>query len=369
MKKTFCLILSFLMLLTLFAGCGNEPAAPATPADPATPAAPATPADPATPAEPAEPVDDTVYTLLFASTSAEGSAKNTQIELVLKDKLYEKSNGRLVLDIYSSNTLATSGEMLSALTSGIADVGWFLCPVYQGQFPYSDLFSTPGLSYGTIEETDAILREYSEAYPDALFSTDIKLCVRGSIGTQQLISTRPVQAFGDIAGLTCRVTSSQLEFYEAAGVAAVSMSASDVYEGLKLGTIEATVTGLEGMKRNKLAEVAGSATEIPMHVGEEAICMSWDTYNSLPADLQAVIDEAFKEMEPIFSAYTQGEEDAAKDDAVAINPDFKFYTLAEEDLAKLEAIGTEQMEAKAAELDAMGLDGTGALQWLRDHAK
>ena len=124
--------------------------------------------------------------------------------------------------------------MLSALTSGIADIGWFLCPVYQGQFPYSDLFSTPGLSYGTIEETDAILREYSELYVDKLFETDIKLCLRGSIGTQQLISTKDVATFDDIAGLTCRVTSSQLEFYEAAGVAAVSMSASDVYEGLKL---------------------------------------------------------------------------------------------------------------------------------------
>ncbi len=340
-KKALGLILAAAMVTTLFAGFGSRPATAA----------------------------DAEYTIMFASTSAEGSAKNEKIELVLKQKLEEKSDGRLTMDIYSSNTLAGSGEMLDALTNGIANMGWFLCPVYQGQFPYADLFSTPGLQYGTIAETDEVLREYTDEFKDKLFDTDLKLCLRGSIGTQQLISTKEVKTFDDIKGLTCRCTSSQLEFYEAAGVAGVSMSASDVYEGLKLGTIDATVTGLEGMKRNKLAEVASYAVEIPMHVGEEAICMSRSFYDSLPEDLQDVIEDVFEEMEPIFTEYTQSEEDSAKANAVELNPDFVFNTLSDDDLAKLEEIGTAQMEAKAKAMDEAGLEGTKALEWLRAHAK
>jgi len=341
MKKALSFILAAAMVVALFAGFGSRPAA----------------------------ADDAEYTIMFASTSPEGSAKNEKIELVLKQKLEEKSGGRLTMDIYSSNTLAGSGEMLDALTNGIANMGWFLCPVYQGQFPYADLFSTPGLKYGTIAETDEVLRAYSEEFKDTLFTTDLKLCMRGSIGTQQMISTKEVKTFDDIKGLTCRCTSSQLEFYETAGVAGVSMAASDVYEGLKLGTIDATVTGLEGMKRNKLAEVASYAVEIPMHVGEETICMSASYYDSLPEDLQAVIDEVFKEMEPIFTEYTQTEEDSAKDNAIELNPDFVFNTFSDEDLEKLEEIGTAQMEAKAKAMDEAGLEGTKALEWLREHAK
>ena len=104
MKKTLSLILAAAMIVTLFAGFGSRPAA----------------------------ADDAEYTIMFASTSPEGSAKNEKIELVLKQKLEEKSGGRLTMDIYSSNTLAGSGEMLDALTNGIANMGWFLCPVYQG---------------------------------------------------------------------------------------------------------------------------------------------------------------------------------------------------------------------------------------------
>ena len=58
-KKALGLILAAAMATTLFAGFGSRPATAA----------------------------DAEYTIMFASTSAEGSAKNEKIELVLKQKL------------------------------------------------------------------------------------------------------------------------------------------------------------------------------------------------------------------------------------------------------------------------------------------
>lgn len=312
--------------------------------------------------------DDT-YTLNFASTFAADSDRNNQVELVLKDKLFEKSDGRIVLEIFNSGTLAGNKDMLEALTSGIADMGIFLTPMYQGQFPYSDLFSIPGLNYGTIAETDEVVRAYTEAFPDELFETDLKIGVRYSIGTQCIISLDPVTTAADVKGLTLRAASSGLPFYEALGAAGVSMAAADVYEGLKLGTINATVTGMEGTKRNKLAEVADYIVPVPCHNGEEMICMSRAAYDNLPEDLQAVVDETFVEMYDILSTYTQEQEDLCYDACYDMNPDLTVNEFSEEELAAMEELGMELMEAKAAELDGMGLDGTGALNWLKDHAK
>lgn len=366
MKKVLSLALALLMLTALLTGCGDGNAdTPAPAKEPAqNTAAPDT-------NEPAAngPVDDTVFTLNYASTFAADSDRNDQVETVLKDKLYEKSGGRIVLEIFNSSTLAGNKDMLEALTSGIADMGVFLTPMYQGQFPYSDLFSIPGLRFGSIAETDEVVRAYTEAYPDELFSTDLKVGVRYSIGTQCVISLTPVTTVSDVKGLTLRAASSGLPFYEAMGAAGVSMAASDVYEGLKLGTINATVTGMEGTKRNKLAEVADYIVPVPCHNGEEMICMSKASYDKLPADLQAVIDETFVEMYDIISVYTQEQEDLCYDACYEMNPDLTVNAFSDGEVAQMQEMGVKLMEAKAAELDAQGLDGTGALNWLKGHAK
>ena len=366
MKRFLAIILCLCMALML-AACDSSAAGDTSESNDATPTEASSDATNA-PAE-EEPVDDTVYTLSFASTSATGSSRNLEVEEVLKEKLYEKSNGRLVMEIYPSGTLAGARDMLEALTSGIADIGMFLTPVFAGQFPYSDLYSTPGLCYGTIEETDAVIREYSDVYADEMFSTDLKLCLRWSIGTMAIFSVDEITTYDDVKGLTLRAASSALPFYESMGVGCVSMSASDVYEGLKMGTINATVTGYSGMKNNKLAEVISYAIPMSVQTGEEAMCMGWDTYNSLPADLQAVIDEVFAEMEDVVTAFTTADQMAAIEDAKSINPDFVVNEFAQEDTDMFAEAGAVLMEEKAAEMDANGLDGTGALEWLRAHAK
>lgn len=363
-KKIAILMLALILVASLFAGCGSKPAStPSNPSNPSNPSTPSTPVD-------KDPVPDgTVYTLRYASQEAEGGPKNLKLEIPLKDMLYEKSGGRIVLEIYSSSTLAEGGEMLEALTSGICDMGILTPPMFQGQFPYADLFSTPGLYYGDIYEMDQVLREYTATYVDEPFKTQVKQCIIKSIGTQAIITTKPINSVEDLKGMTSRITSSSLDFYQALGMVGVSLSAADQYEGLKLGTIDSTITGLSGFKSRKLAEVTSGMIANPVHQGEDRLVISMSCFNSLPADLQAVLEETFAELEASYTQFTVDEDAAAIEDALTINPNFKTYEFSDADIETLVAAGTAGLEAKAAELDAQGLDGTGALQFLRDRAK
>ncbi|MDR0851704.1 MAG: TRAP transporter substrate-binding protein DctP [Clostridiales Family XIII bacterium] len=312
-------------------------------------------------------VDDTVYTLSFSSSRPLGSTRNIQIEEVLKQKLEEKSNGRLTIQIYENNTLVAQKELLEGMAGGTVDMGYLVGTMYAGQFPYSELFGTPGLVYDGIEGTDKVLDEFMNAYPDPIYQ-DFKILVRYSIGQMGLVSVKPVKTIADIKGLSIRSTSSFVPFYEALGASTMNLSAGEVYEALKTGVIGATNTGLAGAGSNKLGEVANSFTPLPILYGDELLAMSIKAYNSLPPDLQAVVDEVGEEMKAVETAFTISEEEAAIKLMSDSNSDFAVYELSTADIAKLAEIAAPMLEAKAKELDAAGLDGTKALEWLREHS-
>ena len=50
-------------------------------------------------------------------------------------------------------------------------------------------------------------------------------------------------------------------------------------------------------------------------------------------------------------------------------PEYTVYELNEEEIAQFTELLVPLQDEKAAELDAAGLDGTGALAWLREHTK
>ena len=58
------------------------------------------------------------------------------------------------------------------------------------------------------------------------------------------------------------------------------------------------------------------------------------------------------------------------DDFIAENyPDFIVYQMTDDEIAEFVKLGEANLEKKAAELDELGLDGTGAMEWLKAHAK
>ena len=340
MKKAFSLVLVLVLVVSLMAGLGSTVNA-----------------------------DDTVYHIRFASNEAEGSPKNLKLEIPLKEMLYEKSGGRIEMEIFSSGTLASNTEIIDALTSGICEIAMMTPSMFQGQFPYSDLIGIPGLYYGDVYETDEVFREYVSEFVDKPFQGQIKDCLHYSVGSCAIITTKPISSLEDLRGMTARLQSSSMAFYEQLGMVGVSMSAADQYEGLKLGTIDATITNLTGFKSRKLAEVTVGLAPVPVHQGDVCLVMSQSYFDSLPEDIQAIFEETFEELYDDYSQCTTEEQIEAIKDALLLNPDFQVYEFSEEDLEALKEAGKAGAEAKAAELDAMGLDGTGALQFLRDHAK
>lgn len=364
MKKFIALFLALAMIFA-FCACGNQ--ASSTPAanDP-----PATNDAPATSGEPEEPTSTDTYTFTYATVDAEGSDHDRLVESKLKELLEEKSGGRMTLEVYYSGSMAGVGSTMDAIKNGTIDMGYDACGFYGGMFPYTELFSVPCLYFGDSEEATAVLREFDELYTDELLN-DYKIMAR-FVGEEMCFYTKgdtPIKTPADIQGMTFRTTGSNKALIEACGGVGQGMPTAEVFEALRLNVVDGSVSNFGSIITFNFAEVTNCLTIVPILNSEGTVFMSKELYESMNDVDKAIIDEVCAEFQQCFMDYNAWNHDNVVEYLEANFPDFQVYEMTDEEIAAFVALGEANLEAKAAELDALGLDGTGAMNWLKDHAK
>ena len=341
-KKTLSMLLALTTLLALAAcGSGSSGGSPAA--------------------------DDTVYTLSYASNDGTTVERHTMFVQVVKEEIEARSNGRIIIEIYPSGTLAKPGEVIEGLKNGTVDMGLDNATFYPGMYPYTDLWCASGFNPGNTEKLHKMSREYADAYAAADY-TEVKLLMLSTTGLFGIYSNRDIKTAADLAGLQCRVTSNYISFFELLGISGIMMASGEVYEGIRLGVIEANLTNISSVTAFNLDEVTGNYTSLPMTFGDMCIVMSQQAYNNLPADLQAVIDGSIDFIHDTWLNYLLTVEVSAKEVVAGRNPDFKWNELPGDELAKIIDLVFPMFEEKAAAMDAAGLDGSGAMEWLIDHS-
>lgn len=367
MKRTAYLLLTLVMILPLCA-CGRSKSAVDTAApsgtgagNTAAPNASGTAAGDST-----APASEESYVLKFSANDAAGSTYDRLVIQVLQQKLQEKSNGRLSLEVYYSSSLAKQGECLNSLRNGTADMGVDVPAMYPGEYLYTELIGTPGINLGNAEQMTNTLQDYMKEFPEKGLE-NIKIICRFSSGTFGILSVdKPVTRVADVNGMSIRASSQLMPWYEALGASATFIPMGDLYESLKLSVIEGAHTTVGGTYAFGLQEVTNYFTPLTMCNGDQAIAMSKELYDAMPADLQAVIDEVSGEMVDVVISYIFATEEETMNNINKSNQKFEFIEL--EDAQGFIDAALPQLQAKAQELDAAGLDGSGALEWLQAHA-
>jgi len=356
MKRILAALLALVMVLALCA-CGSEPA-PSAPADPATPA------DPAAPAAPAEPVvDDTVYTLRFATTESEATVRYKMLEKPLMDLITEKSGGRIQFQFFPSSSLAGSGAIFKGMQDGICDIGMDNINSYPGVYLYSELMATPGIYLGNDFDTKA---ENMKAFVDAYAFDEYKQNGLYLLGTFPAVETVlmtkfPIETTADFAGKTFCCNANYAKMFEDQNGATTWIVPPEQYEALHLSVIDATVNGAGPLSAFKLFEVLDYAYYVPFATITSTYCISQKTYESLPADLQQVLDEVRDSEE--FRAINKAYVEAMMGDVAAAcaegNPEFVFADLPADVAAAMQASCAATVDAKLAELANAGRDADG----------
>ena len=376
-KKILAVILVVVMIAAVLAACGTTPSND-TPSN-NTPSN-NTPADNGKKdegkkdegkkeEEPAKEEYTQTYALKYSSYAPEGHPTNVIFEVPLKEFIEEKSNGRITVEIYSAGSLTTQASTLEGIINGVTDMGYDAPAYYAGVYPRIELCTTPGIDYGDYDQQMAVFKEFNATFPSDYFEDNIYLLSWQPSATTLFVSNKPIETWADIQGYSCRVPADKVPFFEAIGAAPVVMSTADIYEAIRLNVINGAAVSILAVQTTSIDELCDYATKWHGACGMTGFYFSKELYESMDPDAQAVMDAARDLVaNELWRTDLDYQESTAEQNVFARNTNFKYLEFDDDATKKLEESAIPVLEAKAAEVDALGLDGAGILEWMRAHA-
>ena len=342
-KRILSLCLALCMLFALCA-CGAKTEEPAPAPEAAAPEA----------APEAAPVDDTVYELKLSSSQVTGS----WLALLFDDyaaAVDEATNGRVKVTVYHDNALGAPADLWTMFTQGgleILNMGI----AQAGEFPITNIVQTPFLlttpdtagevMYTLLEED--LLPEFSEnMHVLAFLPTDM-----------QMIATvdDEVTSVADFNGMKIRANSGILiAAIETLGSTAVPITTTDVFLALSQGTIDGGISSPAAMDAFKWQDACDYLLNLPICTGMNYIGVNLDVWESLPADLQAALDEVSQEFYANYMVTNNAMQQECVDKMVEAG--VTLLEPSEEFVAEIVAAESGLLDTVAEEITAAGYDG------------
>jgi TRAP-type transport system periplasmic protein len=273
------------------------------------------------------------------------------------EKIHKETNNRVHITPYWGGTLITFAESEAQIAKGIADMG----SLGGGPAGLSILWGI-GPFFCKVPNMETSLRIYLDLYakyPEMQKEVaDVKLLSVGSAGPFVLhTNTKPVRTLQDLKGLTVRATPVYQGVFKSLGAEGIMMGMGDIYISLQKGILDGAFTPYEILKSNKLIEVTKYSSNLRgIYSPRPAYGMNWNTWNSLPPDIQKVFDSNFEWFNnSLLQQHLKLDQEAME---LGKQQGHEFIQMSPDDVNKWLGMMSEEALKSAAKLDAGGLPGT-----------
>lgn len=282
MKKYLKLLLVMIMTLGFLplAGCSSKSAGTAPSSD--TGAAPATSSN----------SGGKVYELIVQNQDPADSICGQYVEAWGRT-IENASGGRIKFTYYFEDTLVGAEDAVNAVFKGTADICWSAAAIHSGKFPISEFIQLPlsGITCARMG-CDVLQDMYQEIPALRAEYSDFKVIMLGSCTYAPVsTTTKKLTTIADIQGLRIRAPGSTCALWSSAiGMSPLAMATPDTTEMLKKGVIEGCLNDWQNITALKLYESLKYIMDYPTPGSPIFLLMNKDKYQSLPSDLQAIID-------------------------------------------------------------------------------
>lgn len=361
-KKSLTVILAILLALGLglaLAACGGEEEATETTVGGTESSAEGT--ESSTEAtEPAEApaAEGEVYELIVQNHDPATSICGQYLEAWGK-KVTEASNGRITFTFYHGGSLGSAAESVEMVENGQADMCWSSQGIYTGMFPVTEGVMLPLNGVTCARMGSAVLMDMLDECPELQQEYEKFHVIQLSTCTYAPLSlTRgPLTTADDFKGLRVRVASKTVGlFMTALGASPMTVATPETYESLEKNVIDGCINDWHNLAAFKLTDLIKSIMDYPINVSPLMIIMNKDSYEELPDDLKAILDqysgEYASEMAGIYWDSTRAwVVDGAKEAGIEI------YEPSQDILDKFDAVKPEVHQSYIDYLNGYGLDG------------
>jgi len=206
-----------------------------------------------------------------------------------KQEVEKRTNGAVAVQTFPGGTLIGAKEMMDGVIAGQADIG-NLCQAYQpGRFILSNATALP-LGIPNARVGSLVLWDLYKKYNFDEFAKT-KVLTMFACAPSNIMSKKPVRNLDELKGLDLRASGGASQILKAWGANAVGMPMSATPEALQKGVVQGLFSSLEVLKDFKFAEACKFATLTETVIYPFAVVMNVDKWNSLPPEVQKVMDD------------------------------------------------------------------------------
>ena len=215
------------------------------------------------------------------------------------DEVFEKSNGRLKIDVFHSGQLFGIREIMGGITSGAVDLGGVVGVV---GFPKINknfnVATIPGL-FDSFEQQREFFQKSdkgSEIWGDLLKKTNSTLVMYNPVGPVMTFSgARELSGVDAMKDLKARrLIGAEEPMWKAYGAKIVGLKTSEVYTALQTGMIDTINTPPQSIRAYSWWEFLKFGQRPYQYFADAYIMANSDWFNKLPSDLQKVVQDAGK---------------------------------------------------------------------------
>ena len=253
---------------------------------------------------------------------------------------------------------------MDLVQDGAADLSWIFHGYQAGRFTATKLIELPGYTGNAEAASVAYWRVHEAHLAAADEHKGVKLIGLMTHGPAHLHSARKVTSLDQVSGMKLRVPGGVGGDAGAAlGATGIQVPAPKVYETLASNAADGVVMPFEARKGFKLTEVAQNVYEMPggLYRGSFALILNQETFDGLPEDLRAALDEqVFGEPASRMAGTVWDEIDVAGREVTLAAADNSINPASAADVTAWEAIAEKIRANVLTEIAAKGIDAEAA---------
>lgn len=214
------------------------------------------------------------------------------------DEMGQLSNGRIKCQFYPSMQLGgTPAQLADQVKNGVADIVWTAPGYSAGRFPRTEALELPGvLPLGGLSGGRVAWDFYGQHLKGEYKDFKV-LAMHGDGGMNIHTASKPLVTAADFKGIKLRSPNRTIaRSLKALGATPVAMPPAQVTEAIAKGVVDGASAVWEVLLPTKLDEVTKFHFETPadrpvMGATILVVLMNKQKYESLPADLKAIVDK------------------------------------------------------------------------------
>jgi TRAP-type transport system periplasmic protein len=215
---------------------------------------------------------------------------------VWAQEVEKRTGGRVKVNVYPGETLGKQVEQFDLLLKGAAQLTIFVGPQYPGRFPFTDVFNLPFLipPDGPGSPGKAIRDMVHEKYLGSIYFKEVKMLWKGRYQPNVIhMGKKAVRNLNDIKGKVIGFPGGRIipAYIKALGASPEQSPSPEVYTNIEKGIIDGQVLPFETQMAFKLSDVAKFVTMTNQGSAAKCLVMRMQTWNSLPPDVQKIIED------------------------------------------------------------------------------